>query len=354
MVLKKISLSFLLAAFLFSLSAKEIVFDSIFGKITIDDPLLIDIVESPYLQRMKNIDQHGLIYFTKDQRTFSRFDHSLGVYYLLKRYNAPLIEQAAGLTHDISHTTFSHIGDIVYEHYNDILSYQDSIHYWYLKKTDIPEILEKYEYEVEDFLFKNDRYRALEQNIPDLCADRIEYNLHTGYVFGMLQKEDIEEILNDLHYDDGIWYFESPKVAKKFASISLHFTENFWGVGTPAIIYKFAARAFQRALNLKVVTSDDLHFSSDEKVLSKMKQSKDPIIKGYLKRCYKADKYYSTGNKLGHNFSVFQKFRGVNPWIKIESQFIRLTSLDMEYALEYIRVKELLQNGFYYEVDYGI
>ncbi|MCH9631656.1 MAG: hypothetical protein S4CHLAM37_16800 [Chlamydiia bacterium] len=333
---------------------KEQVFDSIFGKINISEPLILDIIDSPYVQRMKDIDQHGLVYFTKDHRTFNRYDHSLGVYYILKRFNLPLIEQAAGLTHDISHTTFSHIGDLVYEHYDDILSYQDSIHFWYLKKTDLPKILEKYDYNVEDFLFKNDRYQGLEQNLPDLCADRIEYNLHTGFVYNFISQDEIEEILTDLHYENGRWYFETPSIAKKFAALSLYFTENFWGVNKEAIIYKFAANAFKRAMNLKVISFDQLHFSTDSAVLESMKKSDDPLIKGYLKRCNNPEKYYSKGNRYRHNYSVYQKFRGVNPWVKVEDSFIRLTSLDMDFAVEYLRVKELIQNGSFFQIDLGI
>ena len=338
----------------FSLEAKSKSYDSVFGKIQIEEPILLDIIDSPFMQRMKDIDQHGLVYFTKDTRTFNRFDHSLGVYYLLKRYGASLPEQAAGLTHDISHTTFSHIGDIVYEHYSDILSYQDSIHYWYLKKTDLPEILESYDCSLEDFLHKNERYKMLEQNLPDLCADRIEYNLHTGIVFEMITKEDLQEILGDLHHENGRWYFETPSIAKKLGNLSLHFTENLWGVNENAIIYKFAAKAFQRAMNLKVVSSDDLHFSTDQEVLEKLKQSKDPLIQAYVKRCYNPKKYFQTGNKLQHNFLVKQKFRGVNPWIKVEDSFIRLTSLDLEYGISYMRVKEALQAGSYFQIDTGI
>jgi len=45
---------------------------------------------------------------------FNRFEHSVGVYLLLRKYRASLQEQVAGLLHDISHTAFSHIIDYVF------------------------------------------------------------------------------------------------------------------------------------------------------------------------------------------------------------------------------------------------
>ena len=44
----------------------------------------------------------------------TRFEHSLGVFALLRRLRAPRREQVAGLLHDISHTAFSHAVDFVF------------------------------------------------------------------------------------------------------------------------------------------------------------------------------------------------------------------------------------------------
>ena len=41
------------------------------------------------------------------------FEHSLGVYLLLRRLGADRREQVAGLLHDISHTAFSHAVDFL-------------------------------------------------------------------------------------------------------------------------------------------------------------------------------------------------------------------------------------------------
>lgn len=337
-----------------STSAFGEVFDSIYGKINIEDSLILDLIKSPCLQRMKEVDQHGTYYFTHDLRTFSRYDHSVGVYYILNRYNVSLLEQAAGLMHDISHTAFSHLGDLIYNHDDKVSSYQDSIHFWYLQKTNLHSVLKNHGYALEDLLYKNGNYTGLEQNLPDLCADRIEYNLHTGYAFHMLSKEDVQIILKDLQYEKGRWFFLTPAIAKKFANLSLYFTENFWGSSHKNMIYRFASQAFQRALNLKEITFDDIHFSTDEKILEKLKASKDLLIQNCLEKCSHVEKHYKIGNKESHNYTFRPKFRGVNPWVKVGDSFVRLTALDLEFALEYQRVKERIFIGHYLQVEDAI
>jgi uncharacterized protein len=337
-----------------SVTAKEITFESIYGKIQISDPLIMDLLETPSMKRLKDIDQHGVYYFRKDSPTFSRHEHCVGVYYLLKRYNVSIIEQAAGLIHDISHTTFSHLSDIIYDHDEKTVPYQDSIHYWYLNKTNLLSVVSKYNYTINDLLFKNGNYLGLEQSLPDICADRLEYNLHTGYVYNFLTKEDIQTILKDLSFEEGRWFFNTPTIAKKFASLSLYFTEHFWGSDWNVALYKLSASAFQRALNLKTITFDDLHFSTDKLILEKLVKHPDAVIQSYLKKCSNYTNHYSHGTKEHHNYAFFPKFRGINPWIKVDNQFFRLTTLDFDFSLEYQRVKKTIENGLYLNVDLSI
>jgi hypothetical protein len=334
--------------------AKELHLDTIYGELTVSDPLILDLLDSPFMKRIKDIDQHGIYYFRKDSPTFNRYDHCVGVYYLLKKYKTPLIEQAAGLIHDISHTAFSHLSDIVYNYDDKVLPYQDSIHYWYLNKINIHEITDKYHYTIDDLLFKNGDYLALEQPLPDICADRLEYNLHTGYVFNFLTKEEIQTILKDLSFENGRWFFSTPSIAKKFASLSLYFTENFWGSDWNSVIYKLSAGAIQRALNLKLITFEDIHFSTDKVILEKLFNHPDEALQAHLRKCFDYVKQFSLGTRSHHNYSIFPKFRGINPWVKIDNQFYRLTSLDLDFALEYLRVKKVLNDGIYLNINLSI
>lgn len=231
MTMKKLFLLLFFAAlsvstyFFFPQNSDEIT--TIFGKEKIDNPLVKDLLESPIMERIKSIDQSGVPYYYGFVPKFSRYEHSVGVYALLKRYNAPLNEQVAGLMHDTSHTVFSHLRDLLFNRGNKDDAYQDSIHNWYLKRMNMTELLARYDLEIANINPKKLEFSALEQDLPGMCADRIEYNLHTALIFEMMDEEKIESILEDLHFDDGKWYFTNADSAEKFANLSLHFTEHF-------------------------------------------------------------------------------------------------------------------------------
>ncbi len=58
--------------------------------------------------------QAGPSAFAFPFKTVTRYEHSLGVYLLLRRLGAGPREQVAGLLHDVSHTAFSHAVDFVF------------------------------------------------------------------------------------------------------------------------------------------------------------------------------------------------------------------------------------------------
>lgn len=330
-----------------SLSAKTI--ETFYGPMEVSDPLFLDLLESKAVQRLKHIDQSGISRYFDNIPAFSRYDHSLGVFYILDRFKASKEEMAAGLLHDVSHTAFSHLGDVIFDFdqrkHSD--SYQDSIHFWFMNRMGLKPIIEKHNLTLMDVMHKNSHFKTLEQPLPDVCADRLEYNLQTGYLFNLITKEEITEILSDIDFKDNIWFFHTPKVAKKFANLSLYFTENFWGSEENAFLYKLGSDVIKRALNLKILTTDDVHFSIDTDILEKLRRQNDFMIHQILKKCSSFEKHYSKGTKTHHNYYIQPKFRGINPWVKINKQLYRLTSLDHGFASEYLRVKNKMSCGLY-------
>ena len=162
-----------------------------------------EMVKLPTMQRLKDVDQSGPArFFGPRLPEFSRYSHSLGVWALLKKAEASKEEQVAGIFHDASHTVFSHVGDYIFaKSISEFTenSYQDSIHMAYLRSTKLDEFLKKFDINFEDIDPENQGYKRLEQSLPDMCADRIEYNVHTGILFGMLSKKEAQSIINDVH-----------------------------------------------------------------------------------------------------------------------------------------------------------
>lgn len=101
---------------------RKIINDPVFGFINIPKGLLYDVVTHPILQRLTRIKQLGLSSLVYPGAQHTRFQHSLGAFYLMSEAINTLRQkgnfifdseaeavQAAILMHDIGHGPFSHV-----------------------------------------------------------------------------------------------------------------------------------------------------------------------------------------------------------------------------------------------------
>lgn len=100
---------------------KKIVNDPVHGFISIQHPIVFDLIEHPYFQRLRNIKQLGLTYLVYPGANHNRFQHALGALHLMNEAIATLRSKGhsisdeeaeaaniAILLHDIGHGPFSH------------------------------------------------------------------------------------------------------------------------------------------------------------------------------------------------------------------------------------------------------
>ena len=103
------------------MNKKKIINDPVYGFITIPNELIVDIIEHPYFQRLRRIQQLGISDLVYPGAKHSRFHHALGAMHLMGRaldvlrskgndisdqeYEAA---QIAILLHDLGHGPFSH------------------------------------------------------------------------------------------------------------------------------------------------------------------------------------------------------------------------------------------------------
>lgn len=107
------------------------IYDNVHHNIHID-PLCLSFVDTEQFQRLRDIKQLGLCYMVYPGAMHSRFEHSLGVYWLsskaiecLQQYQRSELDidrsdimtvKLAGLLHDIGHGPFSHTFDGAFLH----------------------------------------------------------------------------------------------------------------------------------------------------------------------------------------------------------------------------------------------
>jgi uncharacterized protein len=104
---------------------QKIIRDPVYDYISIDgkDRWLLDLLDTPEMQRLRHIHQLGVSYLVYPGATHTRFSHSLGVFHLMKEVLRHLTHEssekleeeerdallAVAVVHDVGHGPFSHL-----------------------------------------------------------------------------------------------------------------------------------------------------------------------------------------------------------------------------------------------------
>lgn len=303
--------------------------DIVYGECEITEPVLLEIIADPTLQRLKEIDQSGYFepHFPGSSR--SRYEHSVGVCLLLKRYGASLAEQIAGLIHDVSHSAFSHCIDYVLnEGTQKTQSHQDNIHEEFVKRSEIPTILKKHGFAAEYIL--DDRHFPLkERDLPDLCADRIDYSLRGAIAFGEMQST--AHFLDHLIAKEGRWIFDNFESAKKYAELFRTLNTIYYSGMPSAVMHLSVADYLRHALDKEYIAKSDL-YTTDNAVLTKI----EPYLRndGRLALLFERmnNRIPFENNPNDHHGVVFCKSRAVDPLCMHGGEVRRVSEIDTTWA----------------------
>ncbi len=247
--------------------------DSLYGAWTLD-PRVNRLVECPTFQRLRGISQSGASKYAHLCKTVTRFEHSLGVYLLLRRLQASEQEQIAGLLHDISHLAFSHVVDIVW--YSQEQDLHEQLKERFLLRPDIRTAIEELGYAVPDMLAEH-QYTLLEQPLPALCADRIDYSLRDAIAVGEISAAGAQGILDDLLVHKGKIVMQSPAAGGRFGTLFQHMNDTWWASQLENYLYESLAQAIEIGLESGVIDRDDL-MGTDDEVERKLRGSGDARI----------------------------------------------------------------------------
>ncbi len=305
--------------------------DRVYGKQEITEAVLLDLIESKSLQRLKGVFQFmPPKYYHKD--SFTRYEHSLGVLLLLRKLGAELKEQVAGLLHDTSHTAFSHVidwavGDPKKE------DYQDKIHLEVIKNSEIPTILTNYGLDYRE-ISQLEKFPLLEREAPDLCADRIDYSLRELKMEG----KKIDKLLEDLIVRNNEIVFRTFESADRFAKNYINMQKEHWGGKEARLRYRLLAEVLREAIEKKIVSLDSLIHGQDYIIteLLERKGNKE-ILRGLslLK-----NKLYLEETDDGTGIFLDKKFRYVDPKFLVNGEVKRLSEDSLEYRKILNREKE--------------
>jgi len=223
------------SGFLFTNAHPNLVESVTLEEKTIHDPvhgsmrlsgLVLDLVDTPEVQRLRGILQLGLANLAFPGANHSRFEHVLGVAYLAKRIGDELrlsgdklnLLLAAAMLHDIGHAPYSHTLEYLMTEYvgknhveitGDIVRGKlvvcsgEELEIRKLKVPSVPEILERHgidSKEVALLLLGRNRKPYLGQLIHgDIDVDQMDYLLRdahfTGVALGMIDTDRLMRTL---------------------------------------------------------------------------------------------------------------------------------------------------------------
>lgn len=304
--------------------------DRIYGEFEITEPVILDLINCPTLQRLKDIDQGGYDEPFFPGSAHSRFEHSVGVYLLLKIYNASLDEQIAGLIHDVSHSAFSHTIDYVLEGVSETESgHQDSIHDKFVKNSGIPRILSAYGIDV-GYILDDSNFPLKETLLPDLCADRIDYSLREAVLFGLSSAAEVNDILSHLKAENGLWIFDSYDVARNYAEIFYDLNLNYYAGLPTVVMFRTLADYLRRAIRQGYITEADL-YTTDLIVLAKIApfhQTDSELIRLFERL---NNKVAFHDDPEGRGVAVACKSRVVDPLCHVGDEIKRVSDVDPKW-----------------------
>jgi len=322
-----------------------IIIDKVYGEQEIDNPLIIELIDSSELQRLKGVGQYGTWPLMDKRYDTTRFGHSFGVYCLLKRFRASFEEQVAGLLHDLNHTAFSHVVDYVLGD-PSVQEFGDSKQKKIVMNSSIPAILSRYNIDVNR-VCNPEGFGLLERELPDLCCDRLDYCLRDSLCCGFIDQQEAKVTLDGLLVYNGEIICNDKESAIRLGKMFLKTSRFLWSNEIQSGSFHLLAEAIKIAINDKVVREEDLYTSDDELVnqLEGSGNIKILEILGWIK-----ENKIVLGTEEDHDIFSRSKVRYIDPKFFSGERSLRLSEVDENFKKEIDEHRKWVEKGFYIKI----
>ena len=250
---------------------------------------LLDYIHTPEMQRIAGTSMNCGTNYTKVfniKYFYSNLDHSVGVALIVWNFIHDKKQTLAGLFHDIATPTFKHCIDFMNGDTEHQESTEERTEQIIRNSEEILKLLKRDGIKIEE-VSDYHIYPIADNDIPQLSADRFEYNFSNGLVLHRVWELDsIKEIYNNvtiLKNEDGICElgFEDYKICEKY----IHIVSNLW----PYWISEEVVTVMQfwadiiKSMNIKgYLTIDDLYNLSEKEIIQKILNCEDK----YLTECF--------------------------------------------------------------------
>ncbi|KAI1357584.1 hypothetical protein F5Y08DRAFT_324014 [Xylaria arbuscula] len=253
--------------------------DDIYGEELVHEPVLVELLQSPEVQRLQGICQHGVTGFLGLTPRVTRLEHSVGAFLLVRRVGGMIEEQIAALLHDISHTTLSHVIDHALSKPGED-SYHEVHKKRYLETTRLPDILARHG--IEQKVFQEELFPLVEMPSPQLCADRLDYGLRDAVSFGKLAVEDARKVVASLKAFPSataiprLLVLDDPHIALTLSRAYITTDKDIWSNPAHADMYERTGRVIGELVESGSVGDQVLWQVSDTEFWTLLRQAANP------------------------------------------------------------------------------
>ncbi len=311
-----------------------IINDQIYGKQEITDQVAIDIMNTSAMQRLKGVNQYGVWDLFDSKYFTSRFDHCVGVYLLLRKLGAKQDEQLSGLIHDVAHTALSHVIDYAFDDI-DAQRVHEDFHHEIIDTSQIPNVLKKYNLD-PTHIADEFQFGILEKDLPDLCADRMDYFMRDGLITGVFTKKDISNIMHSLVVYNNEIMVNNYDIGKFLIEKSMEMTRTFWGSHVQAGSYQLMGNIIKEKLESGIITPKDFYMQ-DTEFLEKL---------DFDRSAFTLDRI-QMGTKEDHTFFTKTKARYVDPNVVVDGVVTRTSDFFPTLKETITKFKEEYKKGWY-------
>lgn len=302
---------------------------------------MLPFLQSKSLNRLKDISQNCGLDYTKlyNKLPYSRFEHSINVALIIWKFTQSKEQALSWLFHDISNTTFSHVWDFLLW---DAEKQESSEIYGNQILSNDPLIIEELN-KLNISIDKVDEYKLYpiaDNNLPQLSADRLEYNLSNPILTNTRTIQDIKTIYDDIiilkneKQNIELW-FQNKELAIEFWLLSIENDESSFSSYESVCGMHFLSHILQKLIQKKYLNHIDLYTLQEKEIVNLIYEKNDLEIldmRNYYTNLhsYKISRYYPKTD----NFFVSSKCkkRYVDPLIKTSNWNIRVSSISKEYV----------------------
>ena len=342
------------------LSEEKVFKDPVHRYVHVRDQVIWDLVGTAEFQRLRRVKQLGTSYLTFHGAEHSRFNHSLGVYEIVRRiienfkdrpnwnHEERLLSLCAALLHDLGHGPFSHSFEKVFK-----LDHEDFTQAILLGDTEVNKVLSKVEKgfpkKVADVINKTYENKLVVSVISSqIDADRMDYLQRDAYFTGVSYGHfDMERILRVMRpMEDQVVVKESGMHAVEDYIMSRY--QMYWQVyfhpvtrSAEVILTKILHRAkelYEADYNFELKPTHFLSFFAGEPTLKEYLALDEAVVLYYFQTWMEeedevlSDLCHRFVNRRLFKYIEFNPNAQMNEWMELYKLFAK-AGLNPDYYL---------------------